>query len=228
MSHKNEKPELTPAQWAMVEANLDLIDDVASKHFPSLARERPHYFRALGTPGLEDSVRTFDPARGQLRSYAWMRIRGAILSGMEADGSCAAEAIQKARLPAADFASCQTEGPARRDDTQEQASARFEDGLRGFARAWEMGWVFGGRGDDAETPLRRAARTRDEDDALAGCETLPDRERQVVELRYRDELTWPQIEEKTGIPEGTLYYHHHRAVKRLAARARPKKVDPVE
>ncbi len=40
--------------------------------------------------------------------------------------------------------------------------------------------------------------------------------------------SWPQIEQRTGIPEGTLDYHHHRAVKRLAARVRSEKVDPVE
>lgn len=62
-----------------------------------------------------------------------------------------------------------------------------------------MGWVFGGRGDDAETPLRRAARQRAEDDVLAGRATLPDRERQVIELRYGEELSWPQIEQRTGI-----------------------------
>jgi RNA polymerase sigma factor (sigma-70 family) len=225
---RREKAELTPEQWAVVRANLHIVDDVILRHFPKVAKTQIEYFRSLGIPGLEDAVRTFDPSKGQLRGYAWMRIRGAILDGLENEGSCATEALRKARLATEDFAACQKEGPPRQDDTEEQAAERFRGGLRGFAATWAIAWIFGGRGDDAEAPLRREARTRIEEEALAAVDTLPDRERQVLELRYRRGLSWAEIVRETGIPAGTLYAHHHAAVKRLADRMRAKRVDPGE
>ena len=90
------------------------------------------------------------------------------------------------------------------------------------------GWIFGGHGDDAEAPLLRAARARAEEEALVASETLPDRDRQLIELRYRQGCTWPEVAAATGVPEGTLYHHHHAAMKRLAGRMRPKRIDPVE
>lgn len=222
------KDGLSPEQWALVQANLRLVDDVAIRHFPGLARQRPDYLRSLGTVGLEDAVRTFDPARGHLRNHAWMRIRGAILDGLESDGSCAAETLRRARLAGVDFAACQAEGPDPQSDTEEQAAERFRAALRGFAAAWKIGWVFGGHGDDAEAALRRAARARSEEEALAASGDLPERDRQILHLRYREGHTWPEVAVRTGIPEGTLYHHHHAFMKRLAGRLRDRRVDPIE
>lgn len=44
---------------------------------------------------------------------------------------------------------------------------------------------------------------------------LSDREREVLEMRYEDDLTQRAIAEKMGIPEGTVKVRLHRARKKL-------------
>jgi RNA polymerase sigma factor (sigma-70 family) len=225
---EEERSALSPEQWALVQANLKIVDDVGLRHFPQLAKTQPHYLRSLGTPGLEHAVRTFDPARGSLRNHAWMRIRGAILDGLAQDGPCVSEAVKRAMSAGMDFAACQAVGPHALDDTDDKARERFRGALGGFVASWKIGWVFGGRGDDAETPLRRAARLRIEEEALAMSETLPERERRMMHLRYRDGRPWHEVAAILGMAESTLFNHHHALMERLARRMLTKKVDPVD
>jgi RNA polymerase sigma factor (sigma-70 family) len=220
---------LSPAQWEAVRKHLHLVDEVSFRYFTRLAQTRLHYLRSLGTPGLEDAVRTFDPSKGaQLRTHAWRRIRGAIRDGLRKDGACADELIENGVLAADDFAAWQTEGPSPQEDSEEAAAARYSDGLRGYGTAWYLGWVFGGRAAETETLLQSAARTRLREEALTVVMTLPERERRVVELRHVDGLRWPALAASLAVSEATAHRHYQRAMVRLEARLRDKKVEPVE
>jgi RNA polymerase sigma factor (sigma-70 family) len=44
---------------------------------------------------------------------------------------------------------------------------------------------------------------------------LPDRQRQVVTLYYLEGLSWPEVGERIGLAEGTLRFHHRRAMAAL-------------
>ncbi len=52
-------------------------------------------------------------------------------------------------------------------------------------------------------------------DLQAALKRLNDRDRQLLDLRYREDLTQPAIAERLGIPEGTVKVRLHRARDRL-------------
>ncbi|MGV1047799.1 MAG: RNA polymerase sigma factor [Solirubrobacterales bacterium] len=52
-------------------------------------------------------------------------------------------------------------------------------------------------------------------DLHAAMKRLNDRDRELLELRYQDDLTQAAIARKLGIPEGTVKVRLHRARKRL-------------
>jgi RNA polymerase sigma-70 factor (ECF subfamily) len=52
-------------------------------------------------------------------------------------------------------------------------------------------------------------------DLHAALKRLNDRDRQLLELRYREDLTQPAIAKRLGIPEGTVKVRLHRARDRL-------------
>ena len=52
-------------------------------------------------------------------------------------------------------------------------------------------------------------------DLHAALKRLNDRDRQLLDLRYREDLTQPAIAKRLGIPEGTVKVRLHRARDRL-------------
>jgi RNA polymerase sigma factor (sigma-70 family) len=52
-------------------------------------------------------------------------------------------------------------------------------------------------------------------DLRAALGVLSDRDRELLELRYQDDLTQPAIARKLDIPEGTVKVRLHRARKKL-------------
>lgn len=62
----------------------------------------------------------------------------------------------------------------------------------------------------------RIARRRETDEELArAVEGLPDRQRQVVELRHRDNIPYEQIAQRLAISEQSARQHYSRAVRKL-------------
>jgi RNA polymerase sigma factor FliA len=220
---------LTAEQWEVVRTHLYLVDEVCFRYFTRLARTSLDDLRSLGTQGLEDAVRTFDPTKGaQLRTHAWRRIRGAIRKGLEKDRGCADELLDKGRFASEEYASWVTEGPGVQEDTEEAAAERYSQAIRGHATAWYLGWVFGGRAAETETLLRTAARERLQDEALVVTASLPERERRVVQMRHVDDLTWPAVAAALKLSEATVHRYYDRAIVRLEARLRDRRVEPVD
>jgi DNA-directed RNA polymerase specialized sigma24 family protein len=97
-----------------------------------------------------------------------------------------------------------------------------------IATAWYLGWVFGGRAVETETLLQAAARKRLQDEALAVTASLPERERRVVEMRHVDDLAWPAVAAALKLSEATVHRYYDRAIVRLEARLRDRRVEPVD
>ena len=56
------------------------------------------------------------------------------------------------------------------------------------------------------------------DQLLAALDSLPERQREVLTLRYWNDLTETEIADALGISQGSVKTHAHRALAALAAR----------
>lgn len=52
-------------------------------------------------------------------------------------------------------------------------------------------------------------------DLHAALERMSERDREILELRYEEDLTHPVIARRLGIPEGTVKVRLHRAREKL-------------
>jgi len=66
-------------------------------------------------------------------------------------------------------------------------------------------------------PEELAVRAADDRAVLAALHTLPQRQREVLVLRYWSQLSGPEIAEALGISEGAVKSHTHRGVAALRA-----------
>lgn len=80
---------------------------------------------------------------------------------------------------------------------------------------WELPDV---EADDATSPADRLARDERSSRLAAMVDSLPERERELVRLKFQAGLSYREIEEITGISQGNIGYFLHRAVKDLKDR----------
>jgi RNA polymerase sigma factor for flagellar operon FliA len=213
------EPSLTSAQRELVRAHLSLVDDVAFRELGRLAATDLPRLRSFGAAGLIDAAQKYDSTKGaQFRTYAWWRVRGAIRNGLRGDGSCTRELIERGVLSADEHTAWMRDGDSATQETEEEAKARFAGGLAGYAGAWVLGWMFGGRADDPETALQKGSRERALREMSPVKDSLPPRDQQVIHLRDELGLTWPQVAEAMEISEATAHRYHHGAVERLGKR----------
>ena len=212
-------PSLTPAERELVRGNLSLLDDVAFHHFERLAAKDIRRLRSFGAAGLVDAAQKYDPTKGaQFRTYAWWRVRGAVRNGLRKDGSCREELIERGVLSADEHTAWMRDGEGAAHETEHEARERFGAGLGSYGAAWALGWLFGGRAEDAEAVLHKAFREHALRELKPLRDSLPPRDQQVIQLRDEMGLTWPEVAKAMGISEATAHRYHHGAVERLGKR----------
>ncbi len=72
--------------------------------------------------------------------------------------------------------------------------------------------------DESSSPHHQLARGEQERKLLEMVAELPERERELVRLKFQVGLSYKEIEEITGISQGNIGYFLHRAVKELKDR----------
>jgi RNA polymerase sigma factor (sigma-70 family) len=72
--------------------------------------------------------------------------------------------------------------------------------------------------DESASPDQQLARGEREDRLVKMVAELPERERELVRLKFQVGLSYKEIEEITGISQGNIGYFLHRAVKELKDR----------
>lgn len=75
-------------------------------------------------------------------------------------------------------------------------------------------------GDASAAPDRELDRSEREERLAAMVAELPERERELVRLKFQAGLSYREIEEITGISQGNIGYFLHKAVKELKERWR--------
>ena len=189
---------------------------------------------SYGREGLLDASRRYDPERGvPFRSYAKIRIRGAIIDGMRRAAHLPRRVHQQ--LTAARAAADYSEG--RLEDLSvapppgsnaAQAEAKLNDHLAGMATAMAMGLVSERSPDgDFQQPAQRTPEHEAETSELAALlresiETLPEQEAELVRRHYFEGEQFDQIAADMGISKSWISRIHTRAIDRLTKRLKPR------
>ena len=187
-----------------------------------------------GTQGLLDAIRKFDPDAGTAFStYARIRVRGAILDELRALDWASRTARQKANQLRRTVQSLQNK-LGREGSQEEVASAlgvsieKYHE-LRGEAAelsVLSLEDVSPGRNDDnlsfeeflpaAQGDPVEMLLARENRDALReAIDQLPGKERLVLPLYYRSELTMKEVGDRLGITESRVSQLHTKALSRL-------------
>ena len=209
---------------------LSLVRYVATRMLPLLpGHVERDSLTHWGVFGLVDAIDRFEPDRGvQFETFAVPRIKGAILDAVRSDDW--APRSVRARARALATASAQLETRLKRAPTTDEIVAEM-----GISRqAFERLRVHVARGTVDELPLDEADQLLDHstDPAAAfeaaeelrvlreGIAGLPDRQRQVLELYYFDELTLREIADVLGVSEGRISRIRSRAIRSMLDRMR--------
>lgn len=181
---------------ARVREALELLDVVAR----GVARQLGSRFQLDDLKGyaheaITDVVVKFDPSRGvSFRSFARLRLRGAIIDGLRRESGLPRGVAARLRaLEAADlFVDGRAEDHAQRSPTAEAADSRVQSFLKGLATAYASGLV--ARESDDGAAVSDEGEAIDPETATARREMRTLLDRALVEI---------------GDPEGTILRRHY-------------------
>lgn len=176
---------------------------------------------AFGVTGLIGALDRFDPARHAcLTTYAYHRIRGAMLDGLRRSDRqysfdmrrrLATERRANEYL-AAKSAEARSDAPASIEDTFSDLASILSD-----LTTIHIASAAGRPGTDEMTPHpdEEAHQRWIANRVQQALASLPERERQIVELYYYGDNTFDEIGEKLGMSRPWAYRLHNRALRSL-------------
>jgi RNA polymerase sigma factor for flagellar operon FliA len=217
---------------ALVEAHLPQVrfiaDRLAAKLPPSVDRED---LIGAGVLGLLDAVDKFDPGRGvQFKTYAEMRVRGAMLDSLRSLDWAPRSIRQRAREVEAAYRQIERDRgrPAEEEEVVAMlgiSTKEFHTLLTDLRGLTILGLEWGDEDDEHQAlqipddvsrgPLATYERTEMRFRLTKAIDRLPERERQVMALYYIEELTMKEVGAVLGITESRVSQLHTQAILRL-------------
>jgi RNA polymerase sigma factor for flagellar operon FliA len=174
---------------------------------------------AFAYEGLLDARRRFDPARGvQFKSFAYYRVRGALLDGVRRMAYLPRRAY--ARLKAAEAVDLEGE-PAVQARAASGAASDIEGSLRGIdgmlGRIAAAYCTAASAGDEDEPydPERNLLSRERRDLVHQALQALPEQERQLIRGHYMDGRNFDEIAHELGLSKSWASRLHSRALGRL-------------
>ena len=226
----------------MVQRNMPLVRQIVKQVGGLLPSSIEHdEVVSWATQGLLDAIRKFDPEAGTAFStYARIRVRGAILDELRSLDWASRTARQKANQLRRTVQSLQHR--LGRDAAQEEVAEalgvsieKYHE-MRGEAAeltVLSLEDISPGRNDDNLSfeeflPARHGdpvamLLAREKSDALhTAIDQLPGKERLVLPLYYRSELTMKEVGDRLGITESRVSQLHTKALSRLRGVLKPQ------
>lgn len=200
-------------QEELILSHLPLVKHVVGRLAIDLPRGVDvENLESAGTLGLVEAAQAFDPTRNvQFKTFAYTRIRGAILDELRRNSPLSQQQQERvtlvrkaiARLLPAQAGPVTVEQLARETGLSEDETSDTLQALR-FARALGASELEGERDPLAESPsqpLEDAERRQVLADAI---EALPVQERLVVTLYYKEDLRLKEISEVMQLSESRI------------------------
>ena len=185
---------------AFIQEHERLVHGLAGRLSRELAlRSDKDDLVAFGYGGLLEARRRFDPARGvQFQTFAYYRVRGAMLDGIRRMAYLPRRAHEKARA-----AQEAAPAPTALDKAFARMSARLTMGAGPRAEA--------GSDDPESSLLRKESLSR----LLKALSTLPPRERALVRGFYFEGRQFDEIASELGISKSWASRLHAKALAAL-------------
>ncbi len=223
---------LTAEQRRLVEAHLPLVHAIASR-WRSRCRSTIDHQELVqaGALGLMHAARRHEPARGPFVAFASQRIKGAIgdhlreLDPLSRDRRAAVRSLRDAtsqlrnklgREPEAGELACKLRWSSDAVDAALTDLAALD---AGWAQVMDPASCDEIAADDDPTgsdgPLARLLAAERVDRVEAALAGLTERERLVLDLYYRQELTMNEVGEVLGVTESRVSQIHSSAVAHL-------------
>jgi RNA polymerase sigma factor FliA len=179
----------------------------------------PADLRGWGQQGLLEARQRFDPSRGvRFSTFAYYRVRGAMLDGVRRQGWIRRSAYAKLKaLEAADSVSegegeSQARGPAA--GVAERARA-IDDVLAKISAAYVLAAVGQAEDEPSDTPDDALEREQRRKLVKQSLDVLPERERTLVEAVYFGGATIEEAGAKLGLSKSWASRMHGKALERL-------------
>jgi len=223
----------------LIEENVSMIRYIAGRFAIRLPKHIDvEDLESAGTIGLIDAVDKFDPSRGiKLKTYAEIRIRGAILDELRSRDYLPRSVREKCTMVKAAYS--EMENRLGRSATDEEIAQRLNIDLDEFyvlmrdintgssISLSELGFgddqgkspdifVDNSSPDHSEQLSYKQNRAR----LARAIDSLPEKERLVISLYYYDELTLKEIGEVIGVTESRVCQIHSKAMFRVKGRIR--------
>jgi len=232
------------AEYAQTkEENRD--SDIVAKHAPLVKRIAYHLISRLppsvqpddliqaGMIGLLEASRNYDATQGaSFETYAGIRIRGAMLDEIRRSDWAPRSVHKKARIVAEAVRTI--ENQTGRDARDHEVAKCLDMSLENYHQMLQSASAYRvmsfediGPGDDSMhdsftdekgTPLDGLQKEDFREGLSDAISSLPERERLVMSLYYKEELNLREIGEILGVSESRVCQIHSQAVIRLQAR----------
>ncbi len=173
---------------------------------------------SYGQVGLAEAARDFDQTRGiQFTTYAYYRVRGAVLDGLSTMSWFSRADYSRGRYE-------QGANAVLKETTAEQGVAAeldwFSNTTRSLSAAWMMSQFAGDEADSRGVDNRCPSETSEAADLKRTMEqvldTLPEQERSLIRGIYFDGLSIKDAGEKIGISKAWASRLHSRILNSLA------------
>ena len=221
---------MAAARDQLVEQHLHLVHSIAAKLRRKLGKTmEPGDLVGYGTQGLIEAASKFDPKQGTaFGTFAYYRIRGAIFDGMRTMGwySRVDYARYRAEERANDYMAAASERDAAGKSANPAATsspdksevlADIAEVLSGVATV-HITSIEAARDapdDRFQAPDEAALEAEGRQRVRAALATLPDKERQLMELYYFADMKLEEAGKKLGLSKSWASRLHTRAVNHL-------------
>lgn len=178
--------------------------------------------RAWGHQGLLQAKQRFDASRGvKFSTFAYYRVRGAILDGVRAQGFIkrGAYAKVKAYEAAQDIAEEYGEAnPSAKTMSTEARAADIEDVLGKISAAYVIAALGQSEDEPHPTPETLVANAESRVVVQDGLATLPDKERHMLEAVYFQGVTIEEAGAQLGLSKSWASRLHAKALAKMRKR----------
>jgi RNA polymerase sigma factor for flagellar operon FliA len=214
----------------LIEAHLEYVRKIAAKVKRDIGGSFDYdELVAYGTRGLVEAAGRFDPARGvAFTTFSYYRIRGAIFDGLRETGWLPRSVYARFSRASNDLLENHTarENAAEKGErSTEQVVEDLNQSLDQLATIFVTSLDAERQGEVADTATPDSEETVSQkqlgEHVRKALSSLPDREREILDLYYYEGLNLVEIGKRLGSSKSWTSRLHARAIKLLASAMAP-------
>jgi RNA polymerase sigma factor for flagellar operon FliA len=174
---------------------------------------------AWGHQGLLEAKQRFDPSRGvRFSTFAYYRVRGAVLDGVRSQGFLKRRAYAKVKAFEAADALAEHAAESGAEDVHAALSQRaneIEEMLGRISAAYVLSALGQGEERSVETPETLITDAQTKDAVQHGLADLPEKEQQLLSAIYYDGATIEEAGQRIGLSKSWASRLHAKALSRM-------------